>query len=106
MNVWPEALPPDRLSLTGTEGELMSVSLAVDPHILERLLEALQDLPFPVNPEIYHRPGAATTVAFPAYTARLSEIERVLALRGFAPGSVRATGMLEQIRRRGYNTNW
>jgi hypothetical protein len=106
MNVWPEALPPDRLSLSGTEGELMSVSIAVDPHILEKVLEALEHLPFPVNPEIHHRPAAATTVEFPAYAARLSEIERVLALRGFPPGSMRATGMLEQIRRRGYNTNW
>ncbi len=115
MSAWPEALPAGPLSLTGTEGELISVSIAVEPRMLEGLLEALAELPFPVNPEIYHhapmapagRHGAANTlVEFPAYAGRLLDIRNAVERRGFAPESVRATNMLEQIRGRGYNTNW
>ncbi len=113
MNSLPEFVTGGHGSLIGTEGELVSICIAVEPRLLEGLLEALADLPFPVNPEIHHGvcgvpgvPEAATVVEFPAYAGRLPEIERSLMRRGFDSASVRAESMLEQIRGRGYNTYW
>jgi hypothetical protein len=98
MNVRPESLSAGRPSLTGAEGELVSVSIAVEPRLLEELLEALADLPFPLNPEISHNPEARTIVEFPAYAGRLPEIRSALGGRGFDPASARTKNMLEQIR--------
>jgi len=110
MNVWPETRPDGSPSLVGSEGELVSVSIAVEPRLLEQLLESLAELPFPVNPQIYHDATVArlypdgrrelepaTMVEFPAYSARLEEIRTALAARGFDPESVWAKNMLEQI---------
>jgi len=88
-------------ALVGSEGELDSVSIAVDVRLLEQLLEALAGLPFPVNPQIHHNDTRhATTVEFPAYASRLAEIRRAVAGRGFDPASVSARSMLEQIQSR------
>ena len=110
MNVWPETHGSGHPSLVGSEGELESVSIAVDPRLLEQLLEALAGLPFPVNPRIYHDASVvrlfqdgrrdtepATIVEFPAYAARLAEIRDAVSARGFDPASVWAKNMLEQI---------
>ena len=107
MNIVPESVPGGQGSLVGAEGELVSIQISVAPRLLEGLLEALADLPFPVNPEIHHGAAEARTVVeFPAYINRLPEIEGALARRSFDPASVRARNMLEQIRGRGYNTYW
>jgi hypothetical protein len=100
----PEVPHSGGSALAGSEGELVSVSVAVEPRLLEKLLDALAELPFPVNPRISHHP--ATVVEFPAYAGRLAEIRSLLARRGLAPESVGARNMLEQIRGQGYNTNW
>ena len=110
MNVWPETRPSGCPSLVGSEGELVSVSIAVEPRLLEQLLESLAELPFPVNPQIYHdalvarvysdgrrETEPATMVEFPAYAARLAQIREALLARGFDPGSAWANNMLEQI---------
>jgi hypothetical protein len=100
MNVWPEIHGSGHPSLVGNEGELESVSIAVDPRLLEQLLDALAGLPFPVNPQIYHDASVsepATIVEFPAYAARVAEIRDAVAARGFDPASVWAKNMLEQI---------
>jgi len=110
MRVWPETQPGGRPSLVGSEGELVSVSIAVEPRLLEQLLESLAELPFPVNPQIYHdacvarvfpdgrrETEPAALVEFPAYAARLAGIRGALEARGFDPGSVWAKNMLEQI---------
>jgi hypothetical protein len=110
MNVWPESRPGGTLALVGSEGELVSVSIAVQPQLLEQLLESLAELPFPVNPQIYHdawvarvypdgrrETDRATMVEFPAYAARSGEIRGVLAKSGFDPESAWAHNMLEQI---------
>ena len=110
MNVRPETHGSGHPCLVGNEGELQSVSIAVDPRLLEQLLEALAELPFPVNPQIYHEASVvrlfldgrrdtepATIVEFPAYAARLAEIRAAAAARGFDPTSVWAKNMLEQI---------
>ena len=54
MSVWPTTQPVTP-SLSTAEGALVSVSIHVDdPHCLESLLEALAQVSFPINPQIYH----------------------------------------------------
>lgn len=109
MNVWPEAAPGGRRALVTSEGELVSVSIAVKPHLLESVLEALGGLPFPVNPQIYHEGATvrvaadggrqaepATVVEFPAYASRLEQIRAAIAGAGFDPSIVWARSMLDQ----------
>ena len=109
MSVWPVTLPAGPW-LGSSEGELVSISIHVDPRALESLLEALAQAPFPVNPEIYHDAAIvycyadgredredATLVEFPAYAARVGDLRGVLAAGGFDPGCIHVTGMLEEI---------
>jgi hypothetical protein len=108
MSVWPKAFP-DTAPLTGSEGELVSVSIDVEARLLESLLEALAQVPFSVNPQIYHNASLTsryadgredtrdiTLVEFPAYATRLEEVRRTLAAYGFDPASARITGVLEE----------
>jgi hypothetical protein len=109
MSVWPKSFPPVA-ALNGREGALVSVSIQVDPADLEALLEALAQLSFPINPQIYHdavvvkvypdlhrEEEAATLVEFPAYAERLPEALQGLALHGFDSAAVHVTGMLDEI---------
>ena len=108
MSVWPKSVAFGP-SLSGSEGALILVSIDVQPRGLESLLEALAQLSFPINPEIYHDaamvylyPGwreetAVTLVEFPAYEARLDEVRRALEAYGLDPSSVHAAGMLDAI---------
>src|SRR5262245_47906900 len=88
--------------LCGSEGELISVSVSVDPRELEALLEALARVDFPINPQIYHADGHAprerTIVEFPAYTGRLPQVRAEVACLSGADFSVK--GMLEEIQTR------
>jgi hypothetical protein len=106
MSVWPEA----PALLAGSEGELVSVSIDVDPRYLESLLEALARLAFPVNPQIYHdaemvygyadgreEVRSTTLVEFPAYEGQLGEVRATLELFSFEPGCVQITNMLADI---------
>jgi len=109
MSVWPKTLP-EQPSLSSSEGDLVSVSIHVEPHDLESLLESLAQVSFPVNPQIYHD-GAivyryadgrrdsqpATLVEFPAYEARLDEVRAALAAFGFPPECLHAVSMLDEI---------
>jgi hypothetical protein len=109
MSVWSNVAAASP-ALAGAEGVLVSISVSVEPPRLEELLDALAQLEFPINPQIYHDAALVyrdaedhekiqptTLVEFPAYEARLPEIRTVLASRGFAPESVEATAMLEEI---------
>jgi hypothetical protein len=69
-------------ALFGREGELISLRIAVEPRLLEDLLEALAVLEFPVNPELYHHP-TEVAVEFPAYSARINEVRAALRKGGF-----------------------
>src|SRR6516165_9008126 len=73
-------------TLCGREGALVCVSISVDPRHLESLLEALSQVSFPINPQIYHDAAlvyrfaddheeseATTLVEFPAYEGQLTE---------------------------------
>ena len=84
-------------TLTGLEGELVLIRICVEARLLEDLLEALAEVPFPLNPQIYHHPE--TVVEFPAYSARVSEIVDVIAKGGFNAGQMRVVNLLEAIER-------
>ena len=101
---------PER-SLSSTEGALVSVSIRVDPRGLESLLEALAEVGFPINPQIYHQAEIAfvragglteaaetTLVEFPAYLGRVDEVYGALEAHGFERNSVLVTSMLEELR--------
>ena len=109
MSVQPGPFPEGG-SLTGREGELVSVHVCVEPRRIEQLLETLAELPFPVNPQIYHSAGIgyvdadgreriepATIVEFPAFTERLEEVRARLAARGIGRDAVYIRGMLDEI---------
>jgi hypothetical protein len=98
MSVWQ--CTPSASLLSGSEGELVSVSISVDPRDLEGLLEALAHTDFPINPQIYHADGhaaqARTVVEFPAYAGGLPQVRAALATSGFE-ADIRVRGMLEEL---------
>jgi len=109
MSVWPKTLPVTP-SLSTAEGALVSVSIHVEPHYLESLLEALARVNFPINPQIYHDAALVyryadghsdsepiTLVEFPAYEGRLDEVRRAVQDYGFPPDCIHAIGMLDEI---------
>ena len=109
MSVWPKTLPVTP-SLSTAEGALVSVSVHVEPHCLESLLEALALVSFPINPQIYHDAAmvyryadghdeteSITLVEFPAYEGRLDEVRLAVQAYGFQPDCIHAIGMLDEI---------
>ena len=94
MSVW-QSLSSPAVSLSSAEGELVSVSISVEPHRLEALLESLAEASFPINPQIYHE--AVTVVEFPAYGGQLDEVRAILSSNGFETAGLRCTAMLEKI---------
>ena len=86
---------PELHSLSGREGELVSVRVSVEPRLLEDLLESLAAVSFPINPQIYH--GRPTVVEFPAYELRLEELRLLLRQSGFDSGSIQIHPMLDAI---------
>ncbi len=104
MSVWPDAVPAS-LSLSESEGALVSVFIQVAPRHLESLLEALASIEFPINPQIHHELGVSAAVEFPAYESHLSEVRRALQASGFDPHCMRVTSMLDAIRGRAAGQN-
>jgi hypothetical protein len=109
MSVWPKTLPVTP-SLSTAEGALVSVSIHAEPHCLESLLEALAQVSFPINPQIYHDAALVyryadgreqtvpiTLVEFPAYENRLDEVSRAVQAYGFPPDCIHTVGMLDDI---------
>ena len=78
------SLIPGEAALFGREGELISLSIATDPKLLEDLLEALASLDFPVNPQLYHR-SSEVLVEFPAYSSQIEKVRDALVDQG-SPG--------------------
>lgn len=91
MSVWQNTPP----TLSGREGELVSVSISVEPRELESLLEALAMVHFPINPQIIHHPE--TVVEFPAYEGGLAEVRQALRACGFDPHEMRVKSMIEEL---------
>lgn len=98
------------LSLNGAEGILISINITVEACGLEALLEALAQLDYPINPQIYHQGVAiyrtrdgrehsepTTIVDFPAYASWVADIRHVLPLYGFDPASVHVFPMLDEL---------
>ncbi|HLI85622.1 MAG TPA: hypothetical protein VKV17_17035 [Bryobacteraceae bacterium] len=98
-------------TLSSEEGALVSVAIRVEPRRLEALLEALAQVAFPINPQIYHEAEIevidphnraateiTTLVEFPAYLARVEDVFRILQLYGFDRRDVLVTGMLRELR--------
>ena len=109
MSVWPKPLPVNP-SLSTAEGTLISISIHVEPHCLESLLDSLAQVSFPINPQIYHDGAlvyryadgreeieSVTLVEFPAYTSWLDEVRRALEAYRFDTRCIRVTGMLDDI---------
>ncbi|HEY1203689.1 MAG: hypothetical protein ABSH46_21735 [Bryobacteraceae bacterium] len=107
MSAWPDNQNP---SLRGTEGELVSVRITVEPRTLERLLDLLAELSFPINPQLYHDAAVvyvgpdggrhlepATIIEFPAWAGRVREIEAALTGAGFDGASLSVKDMLADI---------
>ena len=97
MSVWQGSspLPVSVPSLSSAEGDLVSVSIPVEPRRLEALLESLAETSFPINPQIYHE--AVTVVEFPAYGGQLDEVRATLSNHGFDAAALRFTAMLQKI---------
>jgi hypothetical protein len=84
------ASPAPEAALFGREGELISLSIATEPKLLEELLEALAALDFPVNPQLYHR-TAQVLVEFPAYSSQVDRVREALIRQGFDADAVRVS---------------
>ena len=95
MSVWQNSLQ-ENPSLSGSEGELVCVSIAVEARYLESLLEALAQADFPINPQIYH--DSITIVEFPAYAGQLPGLRRALEGYGFDGDGLSVTSMIEELR--------
>jgi len=103
-------------SLSGTEGELVSVHVYSDHRHLERLLECLAELSFPVNPQIYHQAGLGyvyadgreefchgTIVEFPAFSQKLDEIRKVMKASNLPADRLYVRSMLEDMQSDSYS---
>ena len=108
MSVWLKTT--EGALLSGNDGALVSVSIHVDPRHLESLLEALAQVSFPVNPQIYHdammvycyadgheEREATTLVEFPAYVSQIAEARMALEAYGFDPQTMQVVTMLDEI---------
>jgi hypothetical protein len=108
MSVWPIDTAP---SLEGADGELVSVRITIEPRLLEKLLDMLARLDFPINPQLYHDaamiyPAAdganvvqpATMVEFPAWAGRLPLVRDALRRFGFDEACIGVKSMLDDIR--------
>jgi hypothetical protein len=79
------------IALSGAEGELLSISVALNARDLERLLDRLGQSRYPIDPQIKHDAQIdghiATLVEFPAYAGWLNEIQQLL--EGFGAVTIR-----------------
>ncbi|MBI3681650.1 MAG: hypothetical protein HY235_14810 [Acidobacteria bacterium] len=104
MSVWQSLSSPPP-GLHGVEGDLLWIRVTVEAFLLEDLLEALAEAPFPINPEIHHGaelvregpPTPAVYVEFPAWRQRIPGLMAALAARSFPESSVAVSSMLEEI---------
>jgi hypothetical protein len=103
MSVWP--IHSSHSLLHGAEGDLLLVRITVEAHLLEELLEALAQAPFPINPDIHHhaeigsegKPAAGVHVEFPVWRQRFQELRELVDSHG-VEASFTITSMLDEIR--------
>ena len=94
MSVWHSASAPAPF-LSGAEGELVLVRVAVEPRLLEELLDCLASVRFPINPQLYH--GVPTVVEFPAWENDLHSVRDALRAYGFDASALQTRDMLDAI---------
>lgn len=107
MSAWRDETPSsfphlpnfDVRTLGSSEGELVLLRARVAPRLLEDFLEALAELPFPINPQIQHYrgEGSETLVEFPAYESWLPRVRSGLSAAGFDGDALEVTRMMEAI---------
>jgi hypothetical protein len=91
--------------LHSDQGDLFSLRVTVEAHLLEELLETLAAASFPINPEIQHhaeieRDGKtlpAVHVEFPAWQSQISTLRDLLAMAS-VPAVLAVTRMIEELR--------
>ncbi len=91
--------------LKGAEGDLLLVRITVEAHLLEDLLEALAQAPFPINPEIHHhaeiesdgKPAPGVHVEFPVWRQRIDDLRAIVASQEIE-AHFSITSMLDEIR--------
>ena len=83
--------------LAGPEGELLLVRIRIPAAQLERLLDSLAVMPFPINPELQHG-YPLSTVEFPAYASRAIEVRRLLDSAGLRGVDLAMSPMLAELR--------
>jgi hypothetical protein len=90
---------PISASLSSRDGELILVRHTITSHLLERLLEVLAELPYPINPQLYHGCPTilTTTVEFPAYESWTPAIRAALQQRAL-PTNFTTRPMVEELR--------
>lgn len=96
MTAWPGPEHPAP-TLAGSDGELVSVHVTIEPRLLERLLDTLAHLDFPINPEIRHAAGPRTVVEFPAWSARVDAVRAAIIAAGLDSATVTVRNMLDEI---------
>lgn len=99
MSSWAAAATANPV-LRGSEGNLVWVRISVEPRLLERLLDGLAHVPFPINPEIAHlsTPKPLSSVEFPAYAGRLDEVRRTLSAYGFDESAMSVSSLFHETR--------
>jgi hypothetical protein len=85
-------------TLIGSEGELVLIRISIEPRMLERALDTLARLDFPINPEIRHAAGPITAIEFPAWSARIPQVRDAILGAGFDRAVVAVRSMLDEIR--------
>ncbi len=95
MSVWQGSVASP---LQSAEGDLLSVRITVEAFLLEDLLDALAEAPFPINPEIHHHESVpASTVEFPVWQSQLDGVKRLLARRRFPATALSVSKMLGDV---------
>lgn len=83
-------------AIRGSEGDLVSVRIVIDPRRLEDLLETLATADFPVNPQLYHYPPRVV-VEFPAWASQIDCVRRLISANGFEEGAMTVRGPLDPL---------
>ncbi len=107
MSVWPI---PGSPCLAGVDGELVSITITTEPRLLEKLLDVLARIAFPINPQLYHDAATLSTsadgetvvrpvavVEFPAWSGHLPLVKEVLLAAGFSEGCVSVRSMFAEM---------
>ncbi len=92
----PNYLPPTH-SLAGRDGELILLRITVEPRLLERLLEALAETSYHINPQVFPNSAEGARVEFPAYESWIEPITAGLRRNGLDPAQFEATRMVTKL---------